>query len=220
MGETENDKLYTQSTQNNKENEENFEEIKDSDLKFLNLQNEKSVILVDYWKDSKHQKTHKNTHNSQQKIAPWTKYYSRHKNGIGEDLRIALISSQKLKDSNSWNDEHFNETLQCIECKCYFPKIFHLLRQLFGLTLNDFLSSFQANNLLQIGSSQSSLSGCYFFYSFDGKYIIKSMRKEEVTFIKSMLCKYLEYMKQNKENCFLTRFYAMFKIKKTYFLIM
>ena len=210
--EKENDKLYD-TQQSNKENE-TFEEIKDIDLNFMKMDPDKSVILVDYWKDCKQHNNAVNAYKQQKSpIAPWTKYYSRHKIGIGEDLRIALISSQKLQDTATYtDDQYFNETLQGIELKCYFPKIFHSLRHIFGITLSEFLSSFKVNNLLEINASQSSLSGSQFFYSFDGKYVIKTMRKEEVTFVKQMIGKYAEYMTRNRNNSFINRFYAMFKI--------
>ncbi len=128
-------------------------------------------------------------------------------------MRIAIISSQKLQDISAYNDQYFDETLQNIRIKCYFPKLFKELRELYDINLQDFCASFKANHLLEVNKSESSLSGSQFFYSFDGKYIIKSMRREEVTFIKQMIYKYYKYIENNKnENTFITKFYAMFKI--------
>eukprot|EP01084_Bolivina_argentea_P276176 471197_1 len=87
--EKENDALCAQNNDDDKDNDSSDDEFKD--VEFTGLETEQSVILVDYWNNTKKKK-----HNKTSSIAPWTKYYNRHKQGIGEDLRIAIMSSQKL----------------------------------------------------------------------------------------------------------------------------
>ena len=214
--EEENDKLYNKAKGDDDNNNNNNDEFRD--IEFTEgLDNEQSVILVDYWNDKKENKEENDDdiNNKSSKIPLWTKFYQMHRTGIGEDLRIAIIQSQKIKNINSYNDQYFEETLQSIEVKCYFPRLFKKLREkVYGISLSDFLSSFK-HPLLQINQCQSSLSGSQFFYSFDGKYIIKSMRREEVTFIKQMIYKYGSYIEDNKDKSFLSKYIAMFKIVNT-----
>ncbi len=82
--EKENDNLYQQTKENENENENDheFKEVLFTD----GLETEQSVILVDYWTDkNKHKNDNQKDDNEYKSwIAPWTKYFNRHKQGIGE----------------------------------------------------------------------------------------------------------------------------------------
>ena len=58
----------------------------------------------------------------------------------------------------------------------------------------------------------NSRSGQFFFYSADGKYMIKTQTKEECTFLRRILPHYYRHVIQNPATM-LTRFYGMHRVK-------
>ena len=58
----------------------------------------------------------------------------------------------------------------------------------------------------------NSRSGQFFFYSHDGKYMIKTQTKEENKFLRRILPAYYKYMLANPDTL-ITRFYGMHRVK-------
>lgn len=54
-------------------------------------------------------------------------------------------------------------------------------------------------------------SGSFFYYSANGKFILKTITKEEFTVLQEILPKYYEYLKK-QPNSLLCRFYGLHKI--------
>ena len=70
--------------------------------------------------------------------------------------------------------------------KSYAPKVFEKLRGLFDIEVSEFMLSVCGNsNYLEFISN--SKSGQFFFYSHDGKYMIKTQSKEENKFLMKIL---------------------------------
>lgn len=70
--------------------------------------------------------------------------------------------------------------------KSYAPKVFERLRILFDIEVSEFMLSVCGNsNYLEFISN--SKSGQFFFYSHDGKYMIKTQSKEENKFLMKIL---------------------------------
>lgn len=67
--------------------------------------------------------------------------------------------------------------------KAYSPLAFAYIRRLFGINENDFLLSVCGNaNFIEFISNAK--SGQFFFYSQDGKYMIKTMTNDESKFLR------------------------------------
>lgn len=58
----------------------------------------------------------------------------------------------------------------------------------------------------------SGKSGSFFFYSVDGKYVLKTIRKDEFIFLRNILKEYHEHIKA-KKNTLMPKFFSLNKIK-------
>lgn len=95
--------------------------------------------------------------------------------------------------------------------KDYAPVAFAYLRRLFGVNEFDFLLSVCGNaNFIEFISNAK--SGQFFFYSSDGKYMIKTMTTAESKFLKRILPDYFKHCCANP-NTMLTKFCGMYRVK-------
>lgn len=82
------------------------------------------------------------------------------------------------------------------EFKTYSPKVFKRLREFFDIDAPSFMQSVCGDyNYLEFISN--SKSGQFFFYSHDGKYMLKTQTKEENKFMRRILPNYYNFMKEN-----------------------
>lgn len=95
--------------------------------------------------------------------------------------------------------------------KAYSPLAFAYIRRLFGINENDFLLSVCGNaNFIEFISNAK--SGQFFFYSQDGKYMIKTMTNDESKFLRRILPHYFKHCSKNV-NTFITKFLGMYRVK-------
>jgi hypothetical protein len=95
--------------------------------------------------------------------------------------------------------------------KDYAPNVFHHLRQRFAIDQQDYLNSLGgAYEYIEFNSN--SKSGSFFFYSHDGKYMIKTQSKAESKFLRRILAHYYQYA-MTHPHTYITRFYGMHRIK-------
>lgn len=95
--------------------------------------------------------------------------------------------------------------------KDYAPKVFHHLRQRFAIDTRHYLSSLGgAYEYIEFASN--SKSGSFFFYSHDGKFMIKTQSKAESKFLRRILAHYHAYVSA-QPHTYITRFYGMHRIK-------
>jgi len=95
--------------------------------------------------------------------------------------------------------------------KDYAPVAFAYVRRLFGVNEFDFLLSVCGNaNFIEFISNAK--SGQFFFYSSDGKYMIKTMTNSESKFLRRILPHYFRHCTENP-NTLLTKFYGMYRVK-------
>ena len=122
-----------------------------------------------------------------------------------------------------------------IECKFYdfAPKIFYNLRIMYGISNEDYLKSLGPENFLGnlIITKNKSLrelcssgkSGSFFYFSYDSKYLLKTISEGEFTLFQTMLKDYYHHMLNNKKSL-LQRFFGMhiciFNEVKMYFVVM
>jgi len=108
--------------------------------------------------------------------------------------------------------------------KSYCPKIFKRLRDFFDTDAASYMLSVCGDyNFIEFISN--SKSGQFFFYSHDGKYMIKTQTKEENKFLKRILPHYYKYLTENPHSS-LVRIFGMYRVKmyhlrrKVHFVIM
>lgn len=121
--------------------------------------------------------------------------------------------------------------------KEYAPVIFNNIRKLYNIDKETYTSSISPQDLiteLMISSStiieelcSTGKSGSLFYYTRDGKLILKTISYNEYMFLKKILPNYYLYIKKNP-NSFLPKFLGSYKLvrkvkkskKRIYFLIM
>ena len=108
-----------------------------------------------------------------------------------------------------------------IKCKFYdfAPKIFYNIRSLYGILNDDYLKSLGPENFLcnLIITKNKSLkeicssgkSGSFFYYSYDSKYLMKTIPEGEFEKFKSMLQDYYVYMYEHPQTL-LQRFFGLY----------
>jgi 1-phosphatidylinositol-4-phosphate 5-kinase len=95
--------------------------------------------------------------------------------------------------------------------KDYSPIVFNYLRRMYGVNEFDFLLSVCGNaNFIEFISNAK--SGQFFFYSSDGKYMIKTMTNAESKFLRRILPQYFKHCCENP-NTMMTRFFGMYRVK-------
>lgn len=95
--------------------------------------------------------------------------------------------------------------------KDYYPMVFHKLRQHFSVDSRSYLMSICGDKALRCLGSPGK-SGSVFFISGDDRYIIKTMRKNEVRHLQSIIWHYYEHVRRNPDTL-LTKFYGLYRIK-------
>lgn len=122
----------------------------------------------------------------------------------------------------------------------YAPIVFANIRMSMGITYEKYMSSLGPdiimNNLIrgQVASlnelSSEGKSGSIFFYSFDGYFLLKTIKRDEFIFLKQILEQYYNHLQDNPDTLIL-RFCGLHKIilkprkskkdrQKKYFVIM
>lgn len=95
--------------------------------------------------------------------------------------------------------------------KDYAPVAFAYLRRMFGVNEFDFLLSVCGNaNFIEFISNAK--SGQFFFYSSDGKYMIKTMTDTESKFLRRILPHYFRHCTENP-NSLIAKFLGMYRVK-------
>jgi 1-phosphatidylinositol-4-phosphate 5-kinase len=106
----------------------------------------------------------------------------------------------------------------------YMTNVFRAVRALSNIDEADYMLSL-AGDFNYIEFIANSKSGQFFFYSHDGKYMIKTQSKEESKLLRRIMPLYIQHL-TNHPDSLLVRFYGMHRVKmkslrsKTYFVIM
>lgn len=108
--------------------------------------------------------------------------------------------------------------------KDYMTNVFRALRALSNIEEADYMLSL-AGDFNYIEFIANSKSGQFFFYSHDGRYMIKTQTKEECRLLKSIMPRYVQHLSDHPDSL-LVKFYGLHRVKmpslrsKTYFVIM
>ena len=98
------------------------------------------------------------------------------------------------------------------------PKLFALLRKVFGVSAESYKESFKIENVADVESSgmlekfTEGKSGSFFYFTRDYRYIIKTITHSEENFLKKFLFSYYEHMKANP-NSIIVHFYGLHKVR-------
>eukprot|EP00736_Rhodelphis_marinus_P004429 Rmarinus@m.5880 len=105
--------------------------------------------------------------------------------------------------------------------KDYAPIVFSRLRHLFGVSEEEFVSSFDETTRIKLTEGRS---GSFMFFTLDGEYVVKTLSRAECRFLRSIIDDYYAYMVGSVHTTLLTRFYACYSIKMynevMYFVVM
>ena len=113
------------------------------------------------------------------------------------------------------NGKPSSESGHSAKIMAYAPKTFQDLRSRFGVSENDFTRSILSSGpfvSFQSNSKGAARAGGVFFFSRDGSYMIKTIKKAEVAAFLEMLPKYHKYMRKNGRKSLLTRFFGMYSV--------
>ena len=134
------------------------------------------------------------------------------KNQDFEESKIYKINFKNfnnygISDSSVENSDYLN--IQVID---YAPKCFYFLRKLENINIDTMVESFlPGNNTKRIKESLGK-SGSFFISTDDNKYMIKTLKAQELDLLKhAFLKEYIKHIKQNPKSL-LCRLYGMYKI--------
>lgn len=112
-------------------------------------------------------------------------------------------------------------TEKIYEFKDYSPAVFERLRRMYAIQAQDYVKSLGVDKMLESwlqgrfssleGLCSSGKSGSFFFYSEDGKYMLKTLPKEEFQLFRRMLKSYYAYLLKCP-NSLITRIYGLHQI--------
>lgn len=102
----------------------------------------------------------------------------------------------------------------------YFPTEFARLRAWSGITCDLYIETFEDSLLSFVSNSKS---GMFFFYSSNGKFLVKSLKEDEFVFLKSIFVEYFVYLGQHT-NSLINKFFGCYgvrhKSKMVHFVVM
>jgi len=97
-----------------------------------------------------------------------------------------------------------------LKFKDFAPKVFAQIRLLFGVSDDDYLSSFTLDNLKAIKGEGK--SGAFFVFTKDKQFIVKTATDQERDFLWRNLPEYLKHIKKYPDTL-LPRFYGVYSMK-------
>jgi Ca2+-binding EF-hand superfamily protein len=117
--------------------------------------------------------------------------------------------------------DHTSQSRKTILFHSYAPYVFADIRRIFGVSDDDYLNSIGSetliNNLVRgelTGFRElfsTGKSGSFFYYSMDGKLVLKTISRDEFRFLKGLLQGYHTHV-TNHQDTLLPRFYGMYKV--------
>ena len=95
----------------------------------------------------------------------------------------------------------------------YAPRSFAYLRQLENIDIDEMIQSFLPKNNSQGIKESQGKSGSFFISTDDNKYMVKSLKSEEIDIIRGgFLSKYIKHIEKTKNESLLCRLYGMYNI--------
>ena len=105
--------------------------------------------------------------------------------------------------------------------KDYYPSVFLRIRKFYKISNEAYLNSLGVVKLMHslfkgefsslVGLISAGKSGCFFYYSDDGQYMLKTMTRKEYLFFKTLLPEYYNHV-ANNPNTLMLRYFGFHKI--------
>ena len=134
---------------------------------------------------------------------------------IGDSMEFEKYDINfKTLDKYELNDEYINQSdYLSIKIINYAPKSFAYLRQIENINIDEMINSFLPQNNRQGLSKSQGKSGSFFISTDDNKYMIKSLKSDEIDLIRNgFLKKYINHIDETNNKSLLCRLYGMFNI--------
>ena len=124
------------------------------------------------------------------------------------EINFKTLEEIELNDESIKESDYLN-----IRVINYAPKSFAYLRQIEDIDIDKMINSFlPKNNKTGLSKSQGK-SGSFFISTDDNKYMIKSLKSDEIDLIRNgFLTKYIQHIDFTKNKSLLCRLYGMFNI--------
>jgi 1-phosphatidylinositol-4-phosphate 5-kinase len=152
---------------------------------------------------------------------------------MGIQLAVQSTSNHRIDDKEDI-EGYLNKMIYSIQTTSFGLKkqeyfyitevagvIFNNIRQLYGINKDNYISSIHPQNFItEIMISSTSIieelcstgkSGSLFYYTRDGKYIIKTISNTEYQFLKKILPNYFNHLRKNP-NTLLPKFFGCYKL--------
>ena len=124
------------------------------------------------------------------------------------DINFKTLEEFELKDETINESDYLK-----IKVTNYAPKSFAYLRNLENINIDEMIESFLPKNNRQGLSKSQGKSGSFFISTDDNKYMIKSLKSDEIDLIRNgFLKKYIGHIEETKNQSLLCRLYGMFNI--------
>ena len=133
--------------------------------------------------------------------------------GKSMDYEKYIIDQKKFAELQLDDDTVSESDYLYINVINYAPKSFAYLRQLENIDIDKMIESFLPRNNTQGLKKSQGKSGSFFISTDDNKYMIKSLKSDEIDLIRNgFLNKYIKHIEETKNQSLLCRLYGMFNI--------
>ena len=133
--------------------------------------------------------------------------------GNSMDYEKYDINKKNFESFNINDDSVFESDYLCVKVINYAPKSFAYLRQMEQINIDEMVESFLPKNNTQGLKKSQGKSGSFFISTDDNKYMIKSLKSDEIDLIRNgFLKKYIHHIEETNNQSLLCRLYGMFNI--------
>lgn len=154
---------------------------------------------------------------------PGERIYKNHPSWeLVKELQLGLMFSmaQGWVEGEELKDEDFKEeisqwfpmtnSMPPFKWKSYAPRVFHCLREIFDIDNTDYLLSLTGDAALRELPTPGR-SGSVFYLSEDDRFLVKTVKREEMRLLLSMVPKYYDHV-SSQENSLLSRFLGVHRV--------
>jgi len=125
------------------------------------------------------------------------------------NISLPVSTKQLQRDNNNLTEL----TTRSAQITAVAPAVFQQLRTKFGIHEEEYLKSLKTPFIsFQSNSKGAARAGLTFFFSRDGAYMIKSIKRTEAEAFLKMIPSYYSYMKRHARRTLLTRICGMYEI--------
>lgn len=138
------------------------------------------------------------------------------------DQNLPIITNDSFTQVSKFDLESGKSSAKCSKFKDFAPTVFSNIRRIFDIEDVLYLESLGVENIMEsmmmcefsslIGLISSGKSGSFFYFSDDGKYVLKTMTSDEFSFFRKILPEYYSYVYENPDTL-IPKFYGFHNIE-------